>query len=157
VVDTRASAWQGVERQFGPDDSLASVGSFQSFHSVSTVYSRSELAFPSLHNALRRPHWLARTTFQMTRVSKRFGLRAVIQTLAVATDLTRRSSLGIFRCRVWSQAIDVWLEMEPADVIRKIDDLNKRITRSLHPGWWMLESLPLQRLLYYNSDRHAFR
>ena len=40
--------------------------------------------------------------------------------------------------------------------MRKIDDLNKRITRSLHPGWWLLESLPFNRLLYYNSDRHTF-
>ncbi|KAH0833833.1 hypothetical protein J3R83DRAFT_10997 [Lanmaoa asiatica] len=56
-----------------------------------------------------------------------------------------------------SQAIAAGLKMEPADVVWKIDDLNKRITRSLNPGWWLLELLPLKRLLYYNSDRHTFR
>ena len=56
-----------------------------------------------------------------------------------------------------SQAIDAGLEMEPADVMWKIDDLNKRITRTVHPGWWLLELLPFNRLLYYNSDRHTIR
>lgn len=56
-----------------------------------------------------------------------------------------------------SQAIAAGLEMEPGDVMWKIDDLNKRITRSLHLSWWLLELLPLKHLLYYNSDRHTFR
>lgn len=56
-----------------------------------------------------------------------------------------------------SQAIAAGLELEPADVMWKIDDLNKRITDSLHIGWWPLELIPLKRLLYYNSDRHTIR
>ncbi|KAG8215129.1 hypothetical protein J3R82DRAFT_8591 [Butyriboletus roseoflavus] len=56
-----------------------------------------------------------------------------------------------------SQAITAGLEMMPADVMWKIDDLNRRITPSLNPVWWPLELLPLKRLLYYNSDRYTFR
>ncbi|KAG9312369.1 hypothetical protein JVU11DRAFT_6742 [Chiua virens] len=56
-----------------------------------------------------------------------------------------------------SQAIAAGLEMKPADVMWKIDDLNKLITPSLTVWWWPLEVLPLKRLLYYNSNRHTSR
>ena len=56
-----------------------------------------------------------------------------------------------------SQAIAAGLEMVPADVMWKMDDLNKLITHSLTPLWWLAELMPLRRLLYYNSDGHTLR
>lgn len=112
----------------------------------------------------------------MTDVLKKSGLRAVIQTCRSTASVDRglhpdvqvTSGGGNRRNErlqsgdiplLWmrSQAITAGLEMVPADVMWKIDDLNKRITRSMNPGWWLLELLPLKRLLYYNSDRHTFR
>ncbi|KAF9228171.1 hypothetical protein BS17DRAFT_325375 [Gyrodon lividus] len=52
-----------------------------------------------------------------------------------------------------SQAMAAGLQLEPADVMWKIDDLEKEITPSLNLGWWLLELLPLRRLLYCNSDK----
>ncbi|KAF9239483.1 hypothetical protein BU15DRAFT_46764 [Melanogaster broomeanus] len=51
-----------------------------------------------------------------------------------------------------SQAIAAGLDLEPADVMWNIVDLEKQITPSLKGEWWLLELFPFQRLLYCNSD-----
>jgi hypothetical protein len=54
-----------------------------------------------------------------------------------------------------SQAVAAGLEMEPTNVMWKIDDLNKRVTNSIPIQWWPLELFPFKRLLYDNSDRRT--
>ncbi|KAF9239482.1 hypothetical protein BU15DRAFT_46769, partial [Melanogaster broomeanus] len=54
-----------------------------------------------------------------------------------------------------SQAIAAGLDLEPADVMWKIGDLEKQITLSLKGGWWLLELFPFKRLLYCNSDKKS--
>ncbi|KAF9234714.1 hypothetical protein BU15DRAFT_52235 [Melanogaster broomeanus] len=54
-----------------------------------------------------------------------------------------------------SQAAAAGLDLEPADIMWKISDLEKQITPSLKWGWWFLELLPLKRLLYNNSDEKS--
>ncbi|KAF9232609.1 hypothetical protein BU15DRAFT_54844 [Melanogaster broomeanus] len=56
-----------------------------------------------------------------------------------------------------SQAAAAGLDLEPADTMWKISDLEKQITPSLKCGWWFLELLPLKRLLYYNSDEKTHK
>ncbi|KIK80672.1 hypothetical protein PAXRUDRAFT_225463 [Paxillus rubicundulus Ve08.2h10] len=58
-----------------------------------------------------------------------------------------------------SQALAAGLQLEPLDVMWKIDDLDKEITPSLkwNSGWWLPELLPLKHLLYYNSNKNTHK
>ncbi|KAF9239485.1 hypothetical protein BU15DRAFT_46631 [Melanogaster broomeanus] len=56
-----------------------------------------------------------------------------------------------------SQAIAAGLDLKPADVMWKVDDLEKEITPSLDLPWWLLELLPIKHLLYCNSDKQTYR
>lgn len=53
-----------------------------------------------------------------------------------------------------SQAVAAGLEMEPADVMWK---LNKTVTNSISIQWWPLELFPFKHLLYHNSNTRTSR
>ncbi|KAG1732689.1 uncharacterized protein EDB91DRAFT_1057950 [Suillus paluster] len=58
------------------------------------------------------------------------------------------------------EAVEAGLRVKPTEVVWKMDDLQKRTFDSLRKAWWLLEFVPVKRVVYGtqdSQDSHAFK
>ena len=53
------------------------------------------------------------------------------------------------------EAVEAGLRMKPTEVVWKMDDLQKRTSKSLKRSWWLLEFVPIKRVVYGTQEDHT--